>query len=95
MEQNWSTEVRCTGAGNDNSKIGCYPCGEKNIIIADDIFITYRKFWDGEKLEYFSVKCPHCNSITDLDETKIPENVKKMVIEKTKNKEKNSGNLLR
>ena len=85
--KNWNIYVDCTGMGNDNSKINRTPCGKSILVTAEDIIITYRKFWDGEKLDYFSIKCPHCQSITDLDERKIPKEVKDYAYLKERHKQ--------
>jgi len=85
LKESWEINIDCTGAGNDNSQIGRMPCGRTITVKAEDIIITYRKFWDGEKLDYFSIKCPHCGSITDIDERKLPQQVKDYAYEKEKN----------
>lgn len=95
VKETWEISIECNGAGNDNSQIGRIPCGKIINAKSEDIIITYRKFWDGEKLDYFSVKCPHCGSITDIDERKLPQEIKNYAYQKEKNRENKSEDLIR
>ena len=95
MKINWKKEVICSGAGNDNSQIGRNPCGVLITATEEDIILTYRKFWDGEKLDYFSVKCPHCQSITDLDEREIPQIVKDYALFQARNRKGKAEDLIK
>lgn len=70
----WSANVECTGRGNtyDNAREGRAPCGAKLKISLSDIFTTSHTYIDGSTDHYFTIKCPICGCLTDIDRWIVP-----------------------
>ena len=71
----WSMDINCTGNGNemDNAKKGCLPCNRTLEITGRDIFRTSSRDMCGDESGFFTIKCPCCNSLTDLTPSQIKE----------------------
>ena len=67
----WSIEARCTGNGNGDGG-----CESRLLILENDLFITKSYCYDGSHDEYVTFRCPVCEKYTDLDDTKVPSQVR-------------------
>ena len=74
----WKKSVTCTGKGNaqDNAQKGIVACGAKLEIGARDIFRTESHSWPGETEYFYTIECPCCGALTDLNEKELPIEVK-------------------
>lgn len=69
-QDGWSTEARCTGAGNGNGG-----CGAELLVEQKDSFRTESHARD-ETTSYTTFECPDCHVWTDLSESKVPHHVR-------------------
>ena len=76
IEKNsWSIQHRCTGEGNGEGG-----CNSLLLLSKDDLFFN-RAVCDGNSTRYIlSFQCPICNLWTDVDDNKIPYNIKKELL---------------
>lgn len=70
IQQGWSIETTCTGAGN-----GGGGCGAKLLVEQPDIHLTQSHSYDGSSDEYATFECSACGVRTDLPQTKVPGHV--------------------
>ena len=77
----WSMIIKCTGKGNedDNAEKHKFPCGAKLKINADDIFMTHHYCFDGSVDDYYTIKCPCCGCLTDINKDRLPYDVQAYV----------------
>jgi len=68
----WSIKARCTGEGNGDGG-----CKSLLLVSESDLFITESCCYDGSHDEYVTFQCPVCKKYTDLDEMKVPYQVRK------------------
>jgi len=61
-QKGWSTETKCTGAGNGDGG-----CGAKLLVEEGDLFQTSSSHYDGSTDYYVTFKCAACGVLTDLD----------------------------
>jgi len=90
-ESRWTSIVQCTGEGNEceNARRQAFPCGSKLEIDENDIFMTHHYCFDGSVSDYYTITCPCCGALTDLDKRIIPYNVRTYV--EHKDQIKNGG----
>ena len=67
--------VLVKGNSSDNARMGVIACWAKLEINARDIFRTENHFM-GEVDYYYTIKCPCCGALTDLDVKELPIDVK-------------------
>ena len=68
----WSTDVECTGEGNDGFNKGTKGCGSKLRVGRDDL-----RHYEGTEYPIWrdaavTMKCPVCGCLTDLDRDDWP-----------------------
>ena len=75
----WNMECKCTGYGN-----GGGGCGARLLIESGDIYLTHRYYIDGSHDMFYTFKCMECGVETDIDESKVPGNIRRGLIEEYK-----------
>lgn len=60
-QKGWSTEKKCTGAGNGDGG-----CGAKLLVEEDDLFETYASFMGRDEEWYTTFRCAACGVLTDI-----------------------------
>lgn len=73
--KDWSIQQRCTGNGNGDGG-----CNSLLLVSKDDLYFD-RTVCDGNSTKYiFVFQCPMCNLWSDVDDDKIPYNIKKELL---------------
>lgn len=61
-QSGWSTEQKCTGAGNGNGG-----CGAELLVEIGDIFTTYSNPMGRDPNWFLTFECPECHVLTDIE----------------------------
>lgn len=72
----WNLEKRCTGKGNGGG--GC------NALLGlelNDIYLSHSYDYGGGHDMFYTFKCPCCSTETDLEESEVPNLVKRKLLD--------------
>lgn len=79
----WSMECKCTGSGNG----GC-GCGAKLLIEMGDIYLTHNYDYGGGHDVFYTFRCIDCGVETDIEESKVPNLIKRTLLEGYRSQER-------
>lgn len=61
QQKGWAKKFRCTGHGN-----GGGGCEALLLVEQEDVFRTFRHYYDGSRESYNTFKCSECGVLTDF-----------------------------
>ena len=85
----WNIKCLCTGDGN-----GGGGCGSTLLIERGDIYLTHRYDFTGDHEYYYTFKCLVCGVETDIEETSVPNIIRRELLDEYKEKKRKENEAL-